>query len=247
MGWVSPTGHNDPSEAWANEVRAYDENLGLWAQTSTTGAYLELTHAVLSCDKVRIYCWHEWKTVKSDPDIDIDIYYSEAWHNIFSGTVTKETWIEKEIGSTQNVTAARVKCNDTLGGFDIFDLAEFDFNEAAADVTIEVPLGTGSGQGFAPTMCLDSVIGIPLGVGSGQGFAPSIIAGQGVIISIPLGVGSGQGFAPTLSLGVSIAIPLGVGSGQGFAPRVLHGRLLDAVRNLPAIRNLPSVREQNPI
>jgi len=125
--WVSPTGHNDPSNSWGYESYAYDDNTDSRATAHVTGDYLELTHSAIYCDKVRIYATSFSKGKYYDPTIDIDVYYSGAWHNIWSGYITKKTWVEKAIGSTQSVTAARVKCNlvPGLGGFGLY---EFDFN-----------------------------------------------------------------------------------------------------------------------
>lgn len=125
--WVSPTGHNDPSNSWSYESYAYDDNTDSKATAHVTGDYLELTHSAIYCDKVRIYATSLSKGKLYDPTIDIDVYYSGAWHNIWSGYITKKTWVEKDIGSPQSVTAARVKCNlvPGLGGFYLY---EFDFN-----------------------------------------------------------------------------------------------------------------------
>lgn len=130
MSWISPTGYNDPSSKWSDETNAYDQNLNTTAYCVKTEYYLELTHNVLNCDKVRIYCY-DWKSGMYDPDIDIDVYYSGAWHNIWSGVVNAIAWVEKQIGSTQAVTAARVKIN-SLGGGHAFHICEFEFNEVIA-------------------------------------------------------------------------------------------------------------------
>lgn len=132
MAWVSPTGHNDPSSKWTTEANAYDENTNTYANCGRSGYYLELIHDAINCDKIKIRC-ADWKTTIYDVDIDIDVYYSSNWHNIWSGVVTKITWIEKEIGSTESITAARTKCN-SLGGGHLFRLYEFDFNEVETNL-----------------------------------------------------------------------------------------------------------------
>jgi len=131
--WISPTGHVDPDTAWSNETNAYDENTATAAtetpEASSWGSYLELTHASLSCDKVRFYAESTWG---SATEISLDVYYSDGWHNIFEGAFADQAWVEKSIGSTQQVTAARVKFLGDNPISDYFYLYEFDFHEAEA-------------------------------------------------------------------------------------------------------------------
>lgn len=124
--WVSPTSHNDPDSKWVMEVDAYDGDTGSSAANTAVNYdhYLELTIAAIQCDKVRIYAQDIYIT-GYNPDLDIDVYYSSAWHNIFSGTITKLAWVEKAIGSTQTVTKARVKSNTSDKTLRIY---EFEFN-----------------------------------------------------------------------------------------------------------------------
>ena len=127
--WVSPTGHVDPSNKWTNEEGAYDEATSTNAYHTKKLNFLELTHSAIQCDKVRIYAATA-KAVWYDPDVDIDVYYSGGWHNIWSGIVSKLTWVEKEIGSAQLVTAMRIKWN-TIPGGGYGALFEADFNEVS--------------------------------------------------------------------------------------------------------------------
>lgn len=133
MAWVSPTGHNDPSSAWTTEELAYDNDLGTRATSTSETAYLELTHSAILCDKVRIYVSDYFKGIEGTADLDIDVYYGDAWHNIFSGSIAKLTWAEKSIGSTQIVTAARVKFNQAR----IHRVYEFDFNSLPTPPIVE--------------------------------------------------------------------------------------------------------------
>jgi len=122
-GWLSPTGHVDPDSAWTDEVNAYDENTATFALTASETAYLELTHTAINCNKIQIWLGDEGLI---SPNVDIDVYYSSAWHNIHSGVLVDDEWVEKEIGSTQLVTSARVKFNAAK---DAHYLHEFDFYE----------------------------------------------------------------------------------------------------------------------
>lgn len=128
MGWISPTGHNDPDGDWSYETRAYDDDLVKWAYENGTG-YLELTHAALLCDKVRFYTegWYGTHT------LDLDVYYGGAWHNIYSANPPEDQWVEVAIGSTESVTAARVKASSS-SNVHLFN--ELDFNEVISPTYI---------------------------------------------------------------------------------------------------------------
>jgi len=129
MAWFSPTGFVDPNTRWADETNAYDEDTGSYALNPglQSGYYLELTlTSAIDCNKVRIWASDEGE----DPDLDIDVFYGGDWHNIFSGVITKSTWVEKPIGSTQSVDKARVKSNSY--GWDTY-LYEFDFWEVVGE------------------------------------------------------------------------------------------------------------------
>ena len=129
MAWISPTGHNDPDGRWTSDEEAYDDDTGSYAYNSDANYdhYLELTIAELLCDKVQIYARDTIGVPSYNPDLDIDVYYSSAWHNIWSGVITKNTWVEKAIGSSQLVTKARIKSNTSDKALRLF---EFDFGEA---------------------------------------------------------------------------------------------------------------------
>ena len=149
MAWVSPTGHNDPDSKWFSEANAYDEDTETYAYDLQNGYYLELTlGSAISCDKVRIFAERYTSSVSYDLDADVDVYYSGAWHNIHSGTITKNTWVELPIGSTQVVDKARIKTNDTTPSRRI---KEFEFNEVAGGQT-HYGAATLSGAGTLATL-----------------------------------------------------------------------------------------------
>jgi hypothetical protein len=131
MAWVSPTGYSDPDSGWTNEAGAYDGNTTTYALNtgaSSGGKYLELTHSAISCDKVRIYACEYEEGGEIDVDTGfVDVYYGGAWHNIFEGLITKNTWTELVIGSTQTVTSARVK-SEHVEEVDL-RIKEFEFNQ----------------------------------------------------------------------------------------------------------------------
>jgi hypothetical protein len=138
--WVSPTGHSDPDNKWTDETSAYDGNLTTYA-LNNGGDFnhnLVLTHDAISCDKIRIYCCSYEEEEEVDSNLNIDVYYGGAWHTILDvGNVTKNTWTEVSVGSTQTIAQARIKNNNPID----FYLKEFEFNQKAqgAAIVSEMP------------------------------------------------------------------------------------------------------------
>ena len=137
--WASPTGHND-LDTWAAETFAYDGDTGTRADTHVSGGELELTIGAILCDKIRLYA-SDFYSGSHDPDVTISVYYDSAYHEIFSGVITKDTWVEKAIGSTKTVTKAKI--SGTLAASHVLRIYEFEFNSitpsgGAIDWTIVV-------------------------------------------------------------------------------------------------------------
>ncbi|GAI55276.1 unnamed protein product [marine sediment metagenome] len=99
MAWVSPTSHDDWDDRWDDETNAYDEDTGSFAYYFGGAYYLELIHSAIDCDKVRIWALDHELESDVDPDILIFLYYDDGWQALFSGTITKNTWVEKAIGA----------------------------------------------------------------------------------------------------------------------------------------------------
>lgn len=129
-GWISPTGFVDGGGTWSNEPLAYDEDTVTYATETIASAgwgnYLELTHSALNCDKVQV-----WSSYQASVDlIEIDVYYSGAWNNIYSGAVTIGQYVEYAIGSEQSVTAMRIRYHTTKNNRWV-RIYEADFNEVS--------------------------------------------------------------------------------------------------------------------
>ncbi len=140
-GWVSPTGFVDGGSVWTSETLAYDENTDTYAYANALKSdwtdYLELTHAALNCDKVQLWVGHDISNVNA---IEVDVYYSLGWHNIFpSGAPTWGAWQEHTIGSTESVTALRVRFYSTKAGAGACWIHEADFNEVSLvpEITVD--------------------------------------------------------------------------------------------------------------
>lgn len=112
MGWVSPTGNNDPSGKWSSETLAYDENEATYAYVTnyltaySWSGFIELTHASMFCSKVRFKS--DW-ILYGNHKIDVDVYYGDAWHHVYEGYYTFGGWTEKLLSSVQTITKFRFR------------------------------------------------------------------------------------------------------------------------------------------
>ncbi len=149
--WVSPTGHNDPDNGWNNEGNAYDGDTGTRATTpsltvGTWSTFLELTHTAINCSKIRFFLSFLTYLLS---EVDIDVYYGGAWHDVYQGGYTKDEWIEKDIpAGEQLVTKARFRVKRAYSD-GIGELNEFDFGEVSYVNTENCGIG-GPGTYSAP-------------------------------------------------------------------------------------------------
>ena len=142
--WRSPTDFEDPDAAWANETKAYDEDTGTGSNNFVPplswGNYLILKRAAVNCRRVR---FHALRVAGTITKINLDIYYDDAWHDLYEGDFTNNAWVEKTLASNKSLTQARVKFynsheTDTKNAW----LHEFDFGEigdpdAPTDLEVE--------------------------------------------------------------------------------------------------------------
>ena len=115
--WTSPTGHNDPDSKWILEEHAYDGDMGSPAinDAADQGHYLELSINSIDCNQVRIYIFGLSWMLFQPIDINVDVYYNSAWHNIYSGVIdcnVPSHFVAISLGATYSVTKARVKANE---------------------------------------------------------------------------------------------------------------------------------------
>jgi len=130
MGWVSPTGFLDPDTKWDEEIDAYDGNTSSDAWTypvlpETWSSFLELTHAVIPVSKVRFWVMQDGYR----GDVDVDVYYGDAWHHVYQGVANHLAWKEVDIpDGEQLVTAARFSQYNPHGSTNAsISLYEFEF------------------------------------------------------------------------------------------------------------------------
>ena len=130
FGWLSPTGFNDPSNIWTNEIKAYDENVGTETESivphSSWSGFLELTHSAMTCSKVRFFAMYLADYLET---IDIDVFYNGTWHDVYQGTFVDMAWVEKLLPSTQTITAFRFRFYNkhAINAIDAAGLFEVDF------------------------------------------------------------------------------------------------------------------------
>jgi len=130
--WQSPTGHFDHG-GWSDEFKAYDDNTTTRASTLFSPGwsnFLDLTINELNCDKLRF--WAIWQSGFIE-QIDLDVYYTGGWHDVYEGAFANLEWVEKSLLGTYAVTSARVRFYNGSGSSINARLYEFDFNQ------IEVP------------------------------------------------------------------------------------------------------------
>jgi len=131
--WINPTDFEDPDSAWMGEANAYDDNTGTSSTSSVPanswGHWLILKRAAVTCHRVRFYAYRLSYRIDQ---INLDVYYDGAWHDLYQGTFASETWVEKALASDKSLTKARVKfhnidASDSRAAY----LYEFDFGEVS--------------------------------------------------------------------------------------------------------------------
>jgi len=145
--WIYPRGYSDPDSKWDDEINAYDNYIETTATTVDTGSYLELyPPASINGDKIRLYARGEDAGAASlNPNVTIDIYFDEGWTNIFSGNITKNTWVTKTFTKCE-VEIVRIKWDGGDGGVKFF-LGELHFYGPASttgnvvNITVTAPAG----------------------------------------------------------------------------------------------------------
>ena len=131
--WVTPTGHNYPTE-WNDEEDSHDNQLNTaaytdiyWGNTWHWTEPLELSISqTIDCDKVRFYA----KYIENRCDkTTIEIFYNNAWHVVYTGGFEHKTWHEIDFGSEYSISKARIsfRVRKYYGVPTIAELFEFNF------------------------------------------------------------------------------------------------------------------------
>jgi len=132
-GWVSPDDFIDVDNDWTDEPLTYDNNV-LTLSFSGIKSYnhwLELhLPAGMWCNKIQIHCQESGGAVISG--ITISVRYDGAWHQIYSGVMNANAWVEKTIpAGIKEVTKARMSWQGD-GSQNRLNINEFEFWESPA-------------------------------------------------------------------------------------------------------------------
>jgi len=153
--WVSPDSIEDTGENW------HSGTLGLIidGDSGTFGCCPGLnpgfwTHAAemtldtgIQCDKVRIDAgnWYDEESEEYSAIINLDVYWDDAWHDVYDGALSYHSPAQKLIdsGNTHLVTKARANFQYNGDGDEPVDVRFWDFvlNRVAGIVR---PLVSGS-------------------------------------------------------------------------------------------------------
>lgn len=132
--WVSPAATEDPDTKWGDDAKAIDGDTGTYAfaLSANYNHYLNFTLDTASdTDRVRTYMAAFKSPDWQDPVIDLDLYYDGDWHNIFSGTISRHTWVEKvNPAGIKSVTKARIRGTESTY---VTHICEFEFMDASRD------------------------------------------------------------------------------------------------------------------
>ena len=122
-GWVSPTG--DENIEFSNPTNMYDGNTATVSTASNWGQNTTLTIASTSCSKVRVYAGRAADAGQAD--LKIEVYYASGFHTIYDNLLAEDTWVEIDVGSTQDITKAKI----TLMLNAAQEVGEFEFWDAS--------------------------------------------------------------------------------------------------------------------
>lgn len=186
--WVSPTGHSDPDSEWTNEANAYDGDTGTVA-TGGSAHYLELTIDSIACDKVRVYLSGALRT-------SVDVYYGADWHEIADETLTQNAWVELAIGSTQSVTAARVKATTVTA----VSLHEFEFNAISTIDYLGLGLAASVNRSWGRGRTSTLGLGLAATITRAASYLRTATEGLGLAVS------ASRGFFEAASLTIGLAV-----------------------------------------
>ena len=142
--WTTPTGDYDPDATWTAEEQAYDGDVDSNATdanipATSWGGYVELTFTEGWFDRVRVYATYTSTEVNQ---VDIDVYYSNAWYNLYEGGFVDETWETFKLGSSQKISRVRIRGYNTNAAAKTFTLGEINIGKGSDDFILVGDFGT---------------------------------------------------------------------------------------------------------
>jgi len=134
--WYIPEVHYDPDNAWENETLIYDgldntAGSAIISDAKTWSSFILLdVYSEIYCEVIKFLAYQKGAT--GIEQIDIDLYYDSAWHNLYEGVFDNQVWTEIKVIPWQYLYSARVrfyaKKADTalLYGFNFWNLGVED-------------------------------------------------------------------------------------------------------------------------
>lgn len=119
--WKSPTSFNDPDDAWVHGADAYDGNTATlaWATSPHWGSgwspYIEFSlPCEMDCSKMRFWAWVVGEYPSSTPEASVDIWYGDAWHNVYNGALNQLAWTIASFAQ-QKIMQCRIRLRSATG------------------------------------------------------------------------------------------------------------------------------------
>lgn len=135
VGWVTPTGHEDPADNWMFEERAHDNDVHTVAshllRTSgwTSYLFLELEEPGLLSDGVRVLLYDNYRHGNA-LEWDVDVYRNDDWVDAFDGVIEESEWTQIAFDAG-TVTRMRLRAYSTRRDVAAY-VTEVDFHDATA-------------------------------------------------------------------------------------------------------------------
>ena len=139
LTYTSPTSFTDPSAAWSDEAKAYDDDTGTRAYLTANipatswSDYLQLSEGFLMTNAIRIWADVGGTTTEQ---IDLDMETGGAWVDIYQGTFDDLAWVTYYLGDIYPITDSRIRLYNDDGDAHSGHVYELDFFEyTTANVT----------------------------------------------------------------------------------------------------------------
>jgi len=152
--WVSPIGFDDPDIAWFNETLAYDSNAATSAVTTANvppldwSSYLVLTTEAMTIDSIR---FDALSTPGLVDIIDLEVYYDDAWNELYEGGYDSHVWDTHDIGVEVETTQVRMRFYHSGGVGDQAIVYEVELHRVIHPAATVTATGVSSGEHIVKT------------------------------------------------------------------------------------------------
>ena len=147
--WYIPEVYYDPDNAWENETLIYDglDNTAgstIISDAKTWSSFILLdVYSEIYCEVIKFLAYQKGAT--GIEQIDIDLYYDSAWHDLYEGVFNNQEWTEIKVTPWRYLYSARIrfyaKKADTamLYGFEFWN-PDITIGNAATDRAASIQL-----------------------------------------------------------------------------------------------------------